>query len=176
MVVIHFASGKTHEFEYDWNNLAPKFQLGGIRMFKAPDGSLIPLNSHTIERIEFVETEEEIIADEWTEETVDINDQEAVAVAGVVEEINDADIEAEEEKPLTPDQKAALLLEEMKAKSECTHEGTTVYVYSDSSVGKGRKPIRRYRTQCTNCGVIGKFIKSATLTDEEKLNAKEYVS
>lgn len=161
MVRIYFTSGKELEFDYDWMQLAPKFQLGGVRMFKTPAGVLIPLNSHTIERIEQIETEEDIIRDEIAE----IEEEIAEIVAKANETTPD------KAKKQSAQERADEMLAYMKEMSECPHEEHEIY-YSESTVGKARKPVKRYFPVCKKCGVREKFVKSDLLPEEVKNTAK----
>jgi hypothetical protein len=161
MVRIHFISGKELEFEYDWIKLAPKFQHLGLRMFRTPGGQLVPANSPTIEYIEIEETAEEIIAKE-------IKVEESPVIEAPVEE-------PAEKKEQSAHEKAAEMLEEMKKLSSCPHEKYDYY-YVNSTAGPNRKPVKRYFPVCANCGIREKFIKADSLTDEQKENAKVWVS
>jgi hypothetical protein len=166
MIRIYFSSGKELEFDYDWNQLAPKFQLGGIRMFKTPSGDLIPLNSATIERIQYVETEEDILRDEIAEVQEDI---EEIKEEAAVEKANETTEDKADKK--SAQERADEMLAHMKEMSECTHEEHEIY-YSESTIGKSRKPVKRYFPVCAKCGVREKFVKSDLLPDEVKEAAK----
>lgn len=165
MVRIYFSSGKELEFDYDWNQLAPKFQLGGIRMFKTPDGDLIPLNSTTIERIQFIPDEEDPFEDGISDEDYNEIVEDESPVEETVEEPEP------EEKPKSAQERADEMLAHMKEMSECTHEEHEIY-YSESTVGRARKPVKRYFPVCKKCGVREKFVKSDLLPDEVKKAAK----
>jgi hypothetical protein len=53
MPKIYFTSGKTLEItDFEFERIAPKLQMGGIRLYRTAKGNLIPLNSTTIELIE----------------------------------------------------------------------------------------------------------------------------
>jgi hypothetical protein len=171
MVRFTFASGTTHEFDYNWNQLAPKLQLGGLRMFKPAPGVLIPLNSNTISLIEEIEDEltreEEELADKLTEKLI-----KEIPIAEAIEEVT-AEEAIEEKTPLSMKEKKELILAEMKEKSECTHEVMTYYYQEIMTGPKGKqKSMKRYFPVCTKCGVRERYVKVDKLTDDEILNAR----
>ena len=170
MVRIYFTSGKELDFDYTWQKLAPKMQLGGIRMFAPRPGVLIPLNSHTIERIEEYETEEEIVAREAAaEESDEFSEATKATTEKPTEREPEKPVELKEEKG--DQERADDMLAYMKEMSECTHEAHDYY-FTDSTVGRAKSPVRRYFPVCAKCGVREKFVKKDTLTDEQKENAK----
>jgi hypothetical protein len=160
MVKIYFTSGKEFEFDYDWQLLAPKFQLGGVRMFKTPDGTLIPLNSNTIERIELIPDEEPEFEDEPMDEPEKVIIPEEPEIA---EEIP----EPAKDKPKSAQEKADEKMEKYKELSSCPHEEHIIF-YQESTVGKSRKPVRRYFPVCKKCALREKFIKADLLPKEVK--------
>lgn len=190
MVTIYFTSGKELTFPYDWRKLAPKFQLGGVRMFSPYPGVLIPLNSNTIERIEEQE-DEELYEDVKADEPASVEEEsgESEEVSKAFEATSDKPTEREPEEPteltkengpaitddMSPDQKNEARLAWMKEMSECPHENHDIY-YSASTVGRAKKPVKRYFPVCAKCGVREKFVKADTLTDEQKETAKLWVS
>jgi len=172
MVTIYFTSGKELSFEYDWNKLAPKLQLGGLRMFTPNRGILIPLNSSTIERIEIQEDEEDVREKETDRVGEDTHADESPVgqseTTGTDRE--DQPVELVDEKPKSAQQKAEEALAYMKEMSECPHEKHLMY-YSESLVGKARKPVRRFFPVCAKCGVREKFVKAESLPEEVKETA-----
>jgi hypothetical protein len=139
-------------------------------MFAPYPGVLIPLNSHTIERIE-ENIDEEPEVEEPTEEDLAFEPTDDKPT----EREPEPPVELTEEKPKSAQEKQEEMLAYMKEMSSCTHENYEYY-YSESMVGRSKKPVRRYFPVCAKCGVREKFVKAETLTDEEKSNAKEWVS
>jgi hypothetical protein len=183
MVRFTFASGTTHEFDYNWNQLAPKLQLGGLRMFKPAPGVLIPLNSNTISLIEEIEDEEKIpeLSEEDKKLSVKLTTKlmKEVPIAEEIEktkyDYDEMGIEKviEEKTPLSMKEKKELILAEMKEKSECTHEVMTYYYQEIMTGPKGKqKSMKRYFPVCTKCGVRERYVKVDKLTDDEILNAR----
>ena len=66
------------------------------------------------------------------------------------------------------------MVEEMKRLSSCVHEDADdVVYYQHTSVGKDKRPAKRYFHVCANCGVRkGKYVKASSLDDDIKENAK----
>jgi len=145
--VIHFTGGKRLEIsEEEFLKIAPKLQGSGVRMYRQKDtGSLIPLNSNTIELIEHFE--ETIVMEEPApkefEETI----------------VNKTVVEAKEEE--SPEEKQKRLEAELFAKSNCKHTDMELY-FSNSSKGK------RYFPVCTFCGKRERYISL------EKVKKGEY--
>jgi hypothetical protein len=150
-------------------------------MFAPYPGLLIPLNSNTIERIEEIEDEDiedEISpeeSDSGIEEKDDFEETFKPSDEKPTERIPEPPVELKEKKPKSAQEKQEEMLAYMKEMSECTHEKHD-YHYTDSTVGRAKKPVRRYFPVCAKCGVREKFVKADTLTDEQKENAKEWTS
>ena len=69
------------------------------------------------------------------------------------------------------------LLAEMKEKSECKHEDTEIYFQEVKTGTKNdQKMARRYFPVCNFCGLRERYVKAASLSDEEKANAKQWDS
>ena len=160
MVKFVYASGKEVVYDYDWEKLAPKLQFAGIRLFKPEKNVLIPLNSHTIAVIENMDLEEEVDEQGNTEALDDIKAEEP-------------DKEEDPEKELTKQEKQDKMLAHMKEMSECTHEEYDIY-YQMVTAGPKNSPReqQRFFPVCKKCGVRQRNMKSASLTDEQKENAK----
>jgi len=172
MINIHFASGKSREIdETEFSKLPIKLQQRGIRIMIANEGRLmIPLNSNTIEFIEESEDEignvkeiiegsgeiEEVIEPEETAVTVD-------ELKGMVEELKQVQIEVDAKKDI--EQKQHEAMEEILAKSSCTHDNLDIYKQATS---KGE----RYFPVCSFCGKRERYIKADSLSDEQKETAK----
>jgi hypothetical protein len=157
MVKFIFAHGAEHDFDYDWNKLAPKMQLGGLRLFKADRDTLIPLNSNTIAMIKNI-----------PEEIEEVVEPEVVVEEEIVEEEPEV-----EEKPLSIQEKKDKILAEMKEKSECKHDNHDYYYQEIVSGPSGdRKTQKRYFPVCSFCGVRERYVAAAKLSDDQKDNAK----
>jgi hypothetical protein len=176
MVRINFTSGKHLDVEYNWEQLAPKFQLGGVRMFKPRPGILIPLNSQTIEMIEDLGHEEEdATVSEETAEPDEFSETFEATHDKPTEREPEEPVDLKDEKPMSAQEKQDEMLAYMKEMSECTHEAHDYY-YTDSQVGRAKKPVRRYFPVCVKCGIREKFVKADSLTDEQKENAEVWSS
>jgi len=84
--------------------------------------------------------------------------------AEVTEDSNDEEIE----------EKRKAALDEMLAKSSCTHENQTIY-YQEVKTSTG-KTSRRYFPVCDFCGLRMRLLKATALTDEQKDSAVEYTN
>jgi len=166
MIRITYASGREYEFDYEWLKLAPKLQLGGLRMFSPKPGTLIPLNSHTIAMIEDFGVEDEL----EDKSEIDESEEKSNEV-----ESKDTKEEIKEEKKLSIEEKKEKILDEMKAKSECKHEVYQLFYQEVKTGPKGNQVISpRYFPVCEECGVRERYVKNDTLTDEDKANAKKW--
>jgi len=148
-----FNTGKEVEFPYhDWDKTILNLKTGGLRMTLI-GGVVVPLNSQNIQFLEKGEppAKEEVIDVEFT----------------VVEEV-----EEEEEKELTPQEKQDKLLEEMKAKSDCKHPPEKQELhFQDTKTG------RKYFNVCSFCGIRSRFIAMKDLQEQglDLDKAKEWV-
>lgn len=170
MIRFTYANGREVEYDYDWTKLAPKLQLGGLRLFAPQPGVLIPLNSHTIALIENLSVNEE--KDENDEKSEEVPERESEER----EELEDPQEEKEEpEEKLSIEEKKEKILAEMKAKSDCKHENKTIY-YQEIWTGpkNNRKVQKRYFPVCDFCGIRERYVKAADLSQEDKDNAKQW--
>jgi flagellar biosynthesis GTPase FlhF len=188
MPKIYFTSGKTLEItDFEFERIAPKLQMGGIRLYRTGAGNLIPLNSTTMELIEKESTE-----DAFVDEEMEVKERVTEAVDKKVEEIKERDTEKEEgneeaesreesedkveEVKETSEQRNDRLLEEMKEKAACLHEGKQKMYYQATKAGN------RYFPVCEFCGkreryISVKKIKDGLITDwtmDDLMAAKEY--
>ena len=130
---IHFVSGKTLDIsEIEFRNISPKLGAKGIRCQVSQAGHIIPLNSTTMEYIEHIEDEEpkEIVVEEPTP---------------IVEP---------KEEPKDPDE----VLNDMIAKSNCTHENYSLYL---QKTAKGD----RYFPVCDFCGKRERYVSEKKVLD-----------
>jgi hypothetical protein len=156
MVRFTFVNGETKDFDYAWDKVGPKLQHCGIRMFLPKPGVLITLNSNTIIMVEnFPEETEEVTV-------VDLSEPEPVV-----------EPEPEKEPKKSTEDERERVLNAMKELSECTHEEREFYYQKVKSGPKGKqKEIHRYFPVCVKCGVRERYVKTATVSEEEQLNAK----
>ena len=149
--LIYFTSGKQLEItEREFLRIAPKLKAGGIRLMTMKAGHLVPLNSTTMEIIEYVsEPEEESVSD-----MVDRGVR-ALAAEPVLEE----QTVAVEKKGKTQEE----LLAEMKEKSDCKHETHKLELFIQHTA-KGI----RYFPVCSFCGKRERYVS------ESKINKGEY--
>jgi hypothetical protein len=147
------ASGKTWKLtDYEMETVAPKMQQGGIRLYRVSNG-FVPLNSNTIEFIERVE-------DEPVKEKPMEHGEEAILKPMVQEN-------KPEEKKESDEEKAKRKMDEIIAKSNCTHPEEKMEIYQKATA----KGIRFFPV-CSFCGKRERYVKADSLTDEQKLNAK----
>lgn len=185
MIKIHFVSGKVKELDQPWDKFPQKLNFGGLRLLKGHNNLLIPLNSTTIEFVEYEEDEVEeyprIKVSEVTtsESRPEYPEDKPVASDELVGEPADEStmepVLPEPEKE-TPQETQDRMLAEMMEKSNChknKHEGQDMIIYyQETSVGKSKTPARRYFPVCSFCGVRERYVKASDLTDEQKENAK----
>ena len=133
--IIHFVSGKTLDIdELEFSNIAPKLQGKGIKCQRSQAGHIIPLNSSTIEFIEHV-------VDELPS---------SVEVNGEILEVVKKEPKEEAKDPM----------EDMIAKSNCTHENQSLYL---QKTAKGD----RYFPVCDFCGKRERYVSEKKVLDGE---------
>ena len=143
--VIYFTSGKSLEItETERLAIAPKLLSGGVRLYRTGAGHLIPLNSNTMEMIEYIP---EVIKEEPPKPKIE-------------KEIT-SNFEIKEKEKRTPEQRYQDAHDELMAKSSCTHENQTLYV---QQTAKGE----RFFPVCDFCGKRERYIS------EKKVVAGEY--
>ena len=67
-----------------------------------------------------------------------------------------------------PEEKNKRIMDEMMAKSNCTHTNTAIY-RQDTAKGS------RYFPVCTFCGKRERYVKADSLTDDQKANSTLWV-
>jgi hypothetical protein len=168
MIKIHFVSGKVKELDQPWDKFPQKLNFGGLRLLKGNKNLLIPLNSNTIEYVEYEEDE--------IEETIE--SEPVASDEPVAEPTDEPEVEATVPEPEkeTPQEAQDRMLAEMMEKSNChknKHEGQDMEIYyQETTVGKGKTAAKRYFPVCSFCGVRERYVKASDLTDEQKENAK----
>jgi hypothetical protein len=171
MVKIYFNNGDVIEDKHEWDKVVLGMQKGGLRMWKPQSNMLVPLVPCNINYIE-LEEEEDVTREEPSE--VEPSD-EGDAGGDIEEDVSSKEVRSEDPKEeLTEQEKKDAFMAEMKRRSSCTHpdEDDAVW-FQATSVGKDKKPAKRYFHVCSSCGVRkGKYVKASSLTDEQKENAK----
>jgi hypothetical protein len=184
MPKIYFTSGKTLEItEYEFERIAPKLQMGGIRLYRTGQGNLIPLNSTTMELIEkestidaFVEAVEE--AEKLVEGAKDETVKETPEPTKAPEKEEKTVEEVEAPKKETQQERQDKMLAELIEKSNCLHPRDKLEMkYQETKAGK------RYFPVCTFCGYRHRYIsikkvRQGMLEDwtmDDVITATEYI-
>lgn len=154
--IIHFTSGKEFKLgELEFAKIAPKLQLGGVRLYRTGNGSFIPLNSNTMEMIEYVPDVVDIIeADDETPTPKILN-------PGTPNEIPTQPTPTEEAKPSIEDRKQSIM-DELIEKSNCKHEPEKLRMFQQSTA-KGI----RYFPVCSFCGKRERYVSEKKVRDGE---------
>jgi hypothetical protein len=145
---IHFISGKTLDItQKEFDQIAPKLQQGGVRLYRTGSGSFVPLNSMTMELIERHFDEEEV-------ETP----------APKVETIAQKPSEAPEETitPKAIPEPTVDPMEDILAKSNCKHEPEKMEMYIQHTA-KGI----RYFPVCSFCGKRERYVSESKIAKGE---------
>ena len=153
--LIHFSSGKTLEItETEFANMSPKLNAKGIKTQKTASGHLIPLNSMTMEYIQWVpeKADEEIVKEpvlavekyDWKTDGRELEDMKQA-------EPKPAHRQTDEE-----------IIAEMTAKSNCKHEPEKMELYIQHTA-KGI----RYFPLCTFCGKRERYVAESKIINGE---------
>ena len=133
---IHFTSGKTLDItDIEYNNISPVLNGKGIKTKRLSSGHIVPMNSMTMEFIEWI-PEVEV---EEPRGTIDSVDQLVVAV-----------------KEVSTKKTADDIIEEMTAKSNCKHEPEKMELYIQHTA-KGI----RYFPVCSFCGKRDRYVSES---------------
>jgi len=154
--LIHFVSGKTLEVdEYEFKNMPVQLNGKGIRTKTLRSGHLVPLNSTTIEFIEYVPEPVKVHS---------LSELNPVGVKGdeMIDGLKEAEMNFQKEAPKK--KTAEERLAEITAKSECQHEPTKLRLYVQHTA-KGI----RYFPVCGYCGKRERYVS------ESKIMKNEYV-
>jgi hypothetical protein len=155
--IIHFTSGKKLEItQKEMDTIAPKLQAGGIRMYRTGKQCLIPLNSNTMELIEFVP---EVEAATPKRKIVTIVPKKPLPA----EPEPDPQPEEEEEKTLGAEEREKNAMNRLIEKSNCKHDAEKLELYIQHTA-KGV----RYFPVCSFCGKRERYVS------EKKIVAGEY--
>jgi hypothetical protein len=161
--LIHFTSGKTQEIETGrFDKFVVELKQRGIRlMIDANDERrvIIPLNSNTIEFVEERIEKAEVVEEPEVEEELD----EIAELKQIKKEAKAAQDEVESKKDI--EEKREEAMQELMAKSSCTHTDTTLFRH-DTAKGS------RYFPVCTFCGKRERYVKADSLTDDQRENAQ----
>jgi hypothetical protein len=155
--IIHFTSGKKLEItELERQQLAPKLQLGGVRLYRTKDQHLIPLNSNTMEMIENIPEVEDIIE-------ADVDPTPKAMNPGTPDPVPTPPVKAEDAKPESDiEAKKQSALESMIEKSNCKHEPEKLVMYMQSTA-KGI----RYFPVCSFCGKRERYVSEKKVRDNQ---------
>jgi hypothetical protein len=172
--ILHFCSGKSLPItQKEFEQIAPKLQQGGIRLYRTGSKSLVPLNSNTIELIEYVDdVPVEIIPPKATPEP--LPKIEAVEPPEAEnKEISEKPIEEPVESPM----------DKMMRLSNCKHEPEKLELYRQHTA-KGI----RYFPLCSYCGKRERYVSESKIvkgeyegtpnerwTAEDIANAKDWI-
>lgn len=176
---IYFTSGKVEEFEIDereYNAMINRLKDKGVRLLALPNGNFVPLNSNTIELIDTGGMNKRVVRPvepptleqqiETVKEEIAQTKETLASELGEQDRDNPSATQEQEPKVLSGVEKERKILEEITAKSNCTHQGDNLKLFSVS----GKKGTRYYFL-CTFCGYRSKFIKAESLTEDEKKTA-----
>ena len=162
MATIHFSSGKTREID---SGKLDKFIMDlkgrGIKLMvqRSPDCTLIvPLNSNTME---FIEKKIEEVKPIEVLDGPELEEELETMKAELVDSME------EMEKKKDPEEKQKDQLKEIFDKSNCTHVVADQVIYKQETANKGT----RYFPVCSKCGLKQRYVKAASLSEEEIENA-----
>lgn len=176
--ILHFASGKALPIsQREFEQIAPKLQQGGIRLYRTGDKHLVPLNSNTIELIEYVEDApvEQVAPKPTPEPQVKLGSPEPTEAENKT--ISPEPIEeVKEEVKESP-------MDKMMRLSNCAHEPEKMELYRQHTA-KGI----RYFPVCSYCGKRERYISESKIlkgeyagtpnekwTEESIANAKDWI-
>jgi len=152
---IHFVSGKTLDVNsYEFDNLPVTLNSKGIKVKRLSTGHLIPMNSTTMEYIEYIpddeaKTEEvKVVVKKTTQTKPTMHGEDAI-----LKPMKEA---REKPKVKTNDEKLAEMIE----KSNCKHEPEKMELYVQHTA-KGL----RYFPVCSFCGKREKYISERKIID-----------
>jgi hypothetical protein len=172
MIKFYYVNGAIIEDNAAWDKAVISLQRRGLRFYQTKDNILIPMEHPTIMYIKFEEDED----GQEQEEVSTVSEPQGTGREDEGSREETETREVREEKELSPQEKKDAMLAEMRRLSSCTHEDSDdVVYYQATSVGKDKKPAKRYFHVCGNCGVRkGKYVKASSLEDNVKLNAKAW--
>lgn len=158
---IHFGSGKVQELqlntEFEINKFVERLKGQGLRLMRDQNEErtlIIPLNSNTMEFIEIP-----ILQPKVVKPVVKTDDE---VLTEMAEEMEEESTKLDNMKDL--EEKREEALKEIEAKSACTHKNTTLYMQETKSGP-------RYFPVCAGCGFRMRYVKTASLSEEELTNA-----
>ena len=157
MPKIYFVSGKIEDVDIDeaeFDRLILRMQSSGIRFTRLKNGSVVPLNSNTMELI--------------TREGLAPRKPTVVKIEESIPSIEETIKSIEEENEPSPMDRERAALEEIVAKSNCTHAGKLTVQKLEGKKGT------RYFHVCSFCGWKSKFVKAEDLTETDKELAAIY--
>lgn len=155
--IIYFSSGKTLEItEEERSKIAPKLQNSGVKLYRCGEHrqTLIPLNSNTMEMIEFV-PEPEV-----EEEPVIVHKETSMGISQVSDHIVEDKQDHQEAPKESTEEKQKRMMDDLIAKSNCKHEDQSLYI---QHTAKGI----RYFPVCLFCGKRERFVSEKRILDGE---------
>ena len=163
--IIHFVSGKTLEItDKEFRDMPITLTGKGIKVKRLSSGSLVPMNSTTMEFIEHVSEVEVNILNKPVAKEAMKKTTEAVEVA--VEEMGENAMGStkartpKEEKPKHKTDEE--IMADMMAKSNCTHPPEKLELYIQHTA-KGI----RYFPVCSFCGKRERYVSESKITKVE---------
>jgi hypothetical protein len=153
--------------DYEYEMVVPRLLKVGCKLWKLNENTLI-----VADKIAFVEDTTDYEAIE-AEEIADILAEEKERFAEVDEEVYEEEVPVKKKREKSPQERADEQLALMKELSSCKHKEYDMY-YSESLMGRNKKPTRRYFPVCKKCGIREKYVKTDAIPDEVKVAAKLY--
>jgi hypothetical protein len=175
---IYFASGKVecaNMTEKECTQMTARMMGSGVRFYDMRDGRWIPLNSNTIELIDFeirgLKSKSPVKEDPFSQDAIE-GRQTVSLSAPVPDYVNpQATFEAEQAAaPPTREEKAKDILAEIIDRSNCKHEQEKLCLMT-----VGSKKGQKFFYTCSYCGWRGRWVKAENLSEEEKANAKTHL-
>jgi hypothetical protein len=170
--IIYFTSGKTLEInEFEYTQIAPKLQNGGIRLYKVRGKGFVPLNSATMEFVEHVP--EPVVVKKGTSVGPSDLAEKIVATPSKTQAEEDANDEAwaetqphkqydHKEEPKTLQERKDEAMSDLMAKSNCSHEPEKMNLYVQHTA-KGV----RYFPVCSFCGKRERYVSESKILKGE---------
>ena len=151
--IIYFTSGKQLEIsEFDYAQIAPKLQNGGIRLYKVRGKGFVPLNSATMEFVEHV-------PEPVVEEKPIVVQKAPVPTQSVIVEGGSTE---EEVQPKSLQERKDEAMSDLMAKSNCKHESEKMNLYVQHTA-KGV----RYFPVCSFCGKRERYVSESKILKGE---------
>jgi hypothetical protein len=171
---MNFVSGKELEInEKEFNDIPVTLASKGVKVKRMRSGAVVPMNSTTIEFIQAIPEESDLVE---KEEPMEEHDSTPEIKKAAEEQL---DVQIEKPKPKTQQE----MLDEITAKSNCKHEADKLELYVQHTA-KGK----RYFPVCSFCGKRERYISEKKVieglyagtvngkwTSTDILNAKDWI-